>query len=108
MYNSRKAIIYQMEVNVYYRNHVERMRIDVCDLGKTNIILGILQLQTHNPEINWEVGEVKMTKCLPMCDRRDQRKRRKSKKKKEQQLWRKRKSSDGQQMIRKTGEKRKK
>jgi len=42
MYNSRKAIIYQMEVNVYYRNHVERMRIDVCDLGKTNIILGIL------------------------------------------------------------------
>jgi len=39
--NSRGAIIYQEEVNVYYKNYVERMRIDVCDLEKTDIILGI-------------------------------------------------------------------
>jgi len=23
----------------------------------------------HNPEINWETGEVKMTRCLPLCGR---------------------------------------
>jgi len=40
--NSREAIIYQVKANVYYKGHVERMRIDICDLGKTEIILGML------------------------------------------------------------------
>jgi len=39
--NSRRAIIHQVEANVYYKGHVERMRMDVCDLGKTEIILGM-------------------------------------------------------------------
>jgi len=50
--NSRGAIIYQVEVNMYYKSYVERMRIDVCDLGKTDMILGMPWLQAHNPEIN--------------------------------------------------------
>jgi len=29
--NSRGAITHQVEVNVYYKDHVERMRIYVCD-----------------------------------------------------------------------------
>ena len=45
------------------------MRMNVCDLGKTDIILGMLWLQAHNPEINWETGEVKMTRYLPLCGR---------------------------------------
>jgi len=52
MNNSGGAIIYQVEVDVYYKSHVERMRIDVCDLGKTDVILGVPWLQAHNPEIN--------------------------------------------------------
>jgi len=39
--NSRGVITYQIEVNVYYKNHVKKMRIDICDLGKTEIILGM-------------------------------------------------------------------
>ena len=39
--NSGGAITHQVEVNVYYKSHVERMRIDVCDLGKTDMILGM-------------------------------------------------------------------
>jgi len=27
---------------VYYKGHVERMRMDVCDLGKMEVILGML------------------------------------------------------------------
>jgi len=50
------------------------MRIDVCNLGKTEVILGILWLQAHNPEINWETREVKMTKCLPLCGKIGQKK----------------------------------
>ena len=50
--NSGGAITHQVEANMYYKGHVERMRIDVCDLGKTEVILEMLWLQTHNPEIN--------------------------------------------------------
>ena len=67
--NSGRTITHQIEVNMYYKSHVERMRIDVCNLGRTDIILGILWLQAHNPEINWETGEVKITRCLPLCGR---------------------------------------
>jgi len=67
--NSRKNITYQVEVNVFYKNHVERMRMDVCNLGKTKVILEMPWLQAHNLEINWEIGEVKMTRCLPLYER---------------------------------------
>jgi len=43
------------------------MRIDVCDLGKMEMILGMPWLVVHNPEINWETGEVKIMRCLPLC-----------------------------------------
>jgi len=68
-YNSGGAITYEVEVNVYYKSHVERMRMDVCNLGRTEVILGMPWLTAHNPEINWETGEVKMTRCPPLCGR---------------------------------------
>ena len=46
------------------------MRINVCNLERTDIILGMPQLQVHNPEINWEIGEVKITRCLPICKKK--------------------------------------
>jgi len=66
MYNSRGAIMHEVEVNVYYKSHVERMRMDICDLGRTEVILGMPWLAAHNPEINWETGGVKMTRCPPL------------------------------------------
>jgi len=39
MNNSGGAITHQVEVNVYYKGHVEKMRINICNLGKTKIIL---------------------------------------------------------------------
>jgi len=39
--NSRGAITHQVECNVYYKGHVERMRINICDLGRIEVILGI-------------------------------------------------------------------
>jgi len=50
------------------------MRMDMCDLGKTEVILGMLWLAVHNLEINWETREVKMTRCPPLCGRRSQKK----------------------------------
>jgi len=80
--NSGGAITYQVEMNVYYKNHMEKIRMDVCDLGKTEIILGMLWLAAHNPKINWETGEVKMTRCLPLCDRVKSKEKEKKKREK--------------------------
>jgi len=65
--NSAGAITHQVEVND--KNHVERMRMDICDLKKTDMILGMPWLQALNPEINWEIEEVKMMRCPPICRR---------------------------------------
>ena len=50
--NSGGVITHQVEVNMYYKSYMERMRIDICDLGRTDVILDMLWLQVHNPEIN--------------------------------------------------------
>ena len=39
--NSKGAIMHQVECNVFYKGHLERMRIDICNLGKTEVILGM-------------------------------------------------------------------
>jgi len=72
--NSGGTITYQVECNVFYKGHMERMWMDVCDLGKTEVILGMPWLAVHNPEINWKTGEVKMTRCPPLCRRKVQKK----------------------------------
>jgi len=67
--NSAGAIIHQVEVNVYYKSHVKRIRMDMCNLGKIDIILEMPWLQAHNPEINWKMGKVKMIRCPLLCGR---------------------------------------
>jgi len=61
--NSGGAITHQVKYNVFYKGYVKRIRMNVCDLRKTKVVLGIPWLAAHNPEINWETGEVKMTRC---------------------------------------------
>jgi len=39
--NSIEAIIHQVEVNVYCKNHIEKIRIGICNLRKTDVILGM-------------------------------------------------------------------
>jgi len=48
--------------------------MDICKLGKTDVILGMPWLAAHNPEINWETEEVKMTRCPPLCGKKFKRK----------------------------------
>jgi len=72
MANAGGAITYQIKCNMFFKGHVERARMDVCNLEKIELILGIPWLVAHNPEIDWEKGEVKMMHCLPICGRRKQ------------------------------------
>jgi len=52
---------------------MERARMDVCNLDKMELILGMLWLTAYNLEIDWEKGEVKMTHCPPIYGRRKQK-----------------------------------
>jgi len=79
--NVRGAITHQVKCNMFFKGHVERVRIDVCNLGKTEVILEMPWLATHNSEIDWEKGEVKMTRCSPICEKRKQEEKKKKVKK---------------------------
>ena len=46
--------------------------MDICNLGKTEMILGMPWLVAHNPEIDWEKVEVKIMQCPPICGKRKQ------------------------------------
>jgi len=40
--NAGGAIIHQVECNMFFKGHMKRARMDICNLGKTELILGIL------------------------------------------------------------------
>jgi len=63
------AITYQVKYNIFLKGHIERMRMDICNLGKTEMILGMPWLAAHNPEIDWKREEVKIMRCPPICGR---------------------------------------
>ena len=70
--NVGEAIMHQVKCNMFFKGHVERARMDVCNLGKTEVILEMPWLAAHNPEIDWEKGEVKITWCSSICGKRKQ------------------------------------
>jgi len=81
--NVEGAIMYQVECNMFFKEHMKRMRMDVCNLGKTEVILEMLWLAAHNPEIDWDKEEVEMTYCPPIYRKRKQEEKRKEVKKME-------------------------
>ena len=62
-FNKEWPIEHTVEVNIYFRGHRERTEIDVIGRQKCMVILGMPWLACHNPEIDWRMGEVKMTRC---------------------------------------------
>ncbi|KAF8226858.1 hypothetical protein L208DRAFT_1497592, partial [Tricholoma matsutake] len=51
-----------------HQEHQERAVFEVCNLGKTNLIIGCPWLWKHNPEIDWKTGKVQMTCCPKECN----------------------------------------
>ena len=73
--NNGGRIEYKIECNMYFEGHIERIRINVCKLGRMKVILGMSWLAAHNLEIDWEKGEVKMTRCPPWCTQNKEKKK---------------------------------
>jgi len=57
-----------VDVVLCYKTHSERMLLAVSNLGKQSMILGYTWLKDHNPEVNWQTGEVQMNQCPPRCE----------------------------------------
>jgi len=66
-FNKKGPIENTVEVNIYYQGHRKKMEIDVIGGQKWSVILGMLWLARHNPEIDWRTGEVKITRCPEEC-----------------------------------------
>ena len=52
-----------VDIVLCYKTHSKRMLLAVSGLGKQSLILDYNWLKDHNPRIDWEKGEVKMTYC---------------------------------------------
>jgi len=55
-----------VDVVLHYKTHSKRMLLAISRLRKQNLILGYDWLKDHNPKIDWEKGEVEMTR-YPLC-----------------------------------------
>ncbi|KAF9802119.1 hypothetical protein IEO21_09976 [Rhodonia placenta] len=42
----------------------------VMDIGPEDVIVGLVWLREHNPEINWEAGSFKLSQCPETCSAR--------------------------------------
>ena len=92
LFNKERPIEHMVEVNIYYQGHRERIEIDVIGDQKWSIILGMPWLARHNPEIDWKIGEVRMTRCLEECGKQWRLKQEKS-------GWQKQKKKEAKEKV---------
>lgn len=55
--------ILQMQIG----DHMEKVAFSVTDIGSEDLIIGLDWLRTHNPDINWETGLLKLSRCTDRC-----------------------------------------
>jgi predicted aspartyl protease len=65
--NDVGAITDIADIILCYKNHSERTQLAITRLGKQSLILGYNWLHNHNPEINWQTKDVKMSHCPLQC-----------------------------------------
>jgi hypothetical protein len=65
--NNAGAITDIANIILCYENHLEHTQVAITCLGKQSLILGYNWLCNHNPEINWQAKDVKMSRCPLQC-----------------------------------------
>jgi len=70
MLNYMGPIIDTVEVEIFFKCHKKQTSIDVIGGQKWSVILGMPWLGHHNPEIDWKMGEIKMTRCPDECGKK--------------------------------------
>ena len=59
--NSVGSITHEATLIMIYKGRREKLMFEICDLGKINLIIGCIWLKKHNPEIDWNTGEIEFT-----------------------------------------------
>ncbi|KAF8644086.1 hypothetical protein AX16_008700 [Volvariella volvacea WC 439] len=49
-------------------DHHELIDLAITDLGQTSLFIGYDWLRRHNPDINWETGQIDFNRCPTECD----------------------------------------
>jgi hypothetical protein len=65
--NDAGMIMDMADIILHYENYLECTQLAVMCLGKQSLILGYNRLCNHNPEINWQTKDVKMSCCPVQC-----------------------------------------
>jgi len=65
--NKAEQISKVVDVLLHYKTHSEKMLLAISRLGKQSLILGYNWLKDYNPKVDWEKGEVEMTRCPLRC-----------------------------------------
>jgi hypothetical protein len=65
--NSAGDITHCAEIVIDFQGHREKVVAEITDLGRHQMILGYTWLKHHNPDIDWETGQVRMTRCPWTC-----------------------------------------
>ena len=65
--NQGGSISEEVELMMNYQNHTERAVFAVCDLEDKPAIIGHTWLFRHNPEIDWQTGQVTFSRCPHRC-----------------------------------------
>ena len=67
--NSGGNITHELECNVFYRGHHERLRMDVCNLGRMKMILGMPWLATYKDKLgNGRSEDVEISTMVRQAD----------------------------------------
>ena len=66
--NQGGLITHEVTLMLSHKGHKEKAVFEVCDLGKSTVIIGYTWLQKHNPTIDWKTGDIKFTRCPRECN----------------------------------------
>ena len=66
-HNLAGGITQYAEIVIDFQGHREKVVAEITDLGRHQMILGYTWLKHHGPDIDWETGQVKMTRCPWTC-----------------------------------------
>jgi len=56
--NQEGSITHGVTLMLLHKGHKEKAVFEVCDLGKSTVIIGYIWLWKHNPEIDWKTGDI--------------------------------------------------
>ena len=66
-HNLAGDITHYAKIVIDFQGHQEKVVAEITDLGRHQMILGYTWLKHHNPDIDWETGQVRMTCCSWTC-----------------------------------------